>query len=181
MTKNTTTPAKLHEYLLSVVNLSKKSFVVLGRVLYNLKQNNVFAKSVGSGAATWDDYLRQPEIGLSANEANRLISIYKEFILRLGYDEDTISAIPVKNMHYLLPLVRRIKTREEADELVADATLLSQRDFKLRIYDVKAAQMGIDVTKTYEYFIMRRTKETSTLDKVHDISSDVIKQTFNLE
>ncbi len=177
----TGSPHKLHEYLLHVVSISKKSFVVIGKCLYYLKKDGAYQDAVGKGADSWEDYLRQPEIGLAVGEASRLIQIYEQFILRLGYDEDTISDIPVKNMHYLLPLVKKLKDRDETDELVADATLLSQKDFKERIYDRKAESVGDGATRTFEYMIMRKTLETNTLDKVMDIDSDTIKMTFKLE
>lgn len=174
-------PRKLHEMLLTVVHLSKKSFVTMGRILHALKQDDNYKTAVGKGADDWDDYLRQPEIGLSSSEASRLITIYKEFILRLGYDEQTISEVPIKNMHYLLPLVKKLKTKEEADDLVCEATLMSQKDFKERIYEAKAEEMGSGATRTFEYMIMRKTLETNTLDKVHGIDSETIRSAFNLE
>jgi len=173
-------PHKLHEALKYVVHLSKRSFVITGRILYELKADNKFKEAVGAGADTWEDYLRQPEIGLSVSEASRLMQIYEEFILRLGYDEDTISSVPIKNMHYLLPLAKKMEDREAVDELVADATLLAQKDFKARIFDVKSKELGI-TEKTFEYLIMRKTLETGAMEKVHDISSDMIKRAFNLE
>ena len=174
-------PNELHKYLLHVVSISKKSFVVIGKILYHLKQEDKFKQAVGMGADTWVDYLKQPEIGLSVGEASRLMQIYEEFILRLGYDEHTISEVPVKNMHYLLPLVKKMKEKDDADDLVACATILSQKDFKEKIYDAKAEEMGAEATRTFEYLVMRKTLETNTMDKVMDISSDLIKRTFNLE
>ena len=166
----------LHDELLQIVHFSKKSIVVLGKLLRELKENDKFKTAVGAGADTWEEYLKQPEIGLSTGEAAKMIQVYEEFILRLGYDEDTISDIPNKNMNYLLPLIKNVKTQEDADELIADATLLSQKDFKLRLFDKRG-----ESKKTFEYFIMRKTLETNTLDRVHGINSILIKKTFALE
>lgn len=173
------TPPQLHTLLIGVISFSKKGFVTMGKLLRELKDDSKFRNAVGYGIDNWEDYLRQPEIGLSTNEANRLIQIYEEFIVRLGYDEDTISNIPVKNMHYLLPLVKKMAYKEEADELIADATLLSQKDFKERLYD-KKVEAG-EPQRTFEYMLMRKTLETGTMDRVPNIDSDLIKKTFNLE
>lgn len=172
-------PYKLHQYLLQVIHMSKKSFVVMGKALYYLKKDELYKKAVGKGADTWADYLRQPEIGLSAGEASRLIQIYTTFILKLGYDEETISEVPVKSMHYLLPLCKKMSSKEESDELVADATLLSQKDFRTMIVERK---IGGDegFTREYEYMLMRKEVNTGVLDKVHDISSDLLMRQFNL-
>lgn len=171
---------ELHKLLVNVVHLSKRGIVATGRVLYELKQDNLYKQAIGSGIDTWTDYLKQPEIGLSVAEAARMMQIYETFILRLNFDEDTISAVPIKNMYYLLPLVKKLDAGDEVDELVADATLLSQKDFKEKLYDIHAEKMGSAATRTYEYSLMRKTLETNTLDRVMDISSDMIIKTFNL-
>ncbi len=179
LTVDKATPDELHQMLVAVVSVSKKGFVAMGKILRELKKKEVYKKAVGQGIDTWSDYLKQPEIGLSAGEANRLIQIYDEFIVRLGYDEETIAQVPIKNMHYLLPMVKKMKSKEESDELIADATLLSQKDFKERMFDKRVE--GGDTTRTFEYLIMRRTVETGALDKVPGIESDTIKVMFNLE
>lgn len=178
ITEKATAP-ELHQMLVAVVGYSKRSFVAMGKLLFALKYDNQYRNAIGSGINTWEDYLKQPEIGLAAGEANRLIQIYEEFCLRLGYDEDTISAIPVKNIHYLLPIVRKFDDREDTDELVADATFLSQRDFKERLYDRKVEQG--EPTRTFEYMVMAKTVETGTMSRVMDIDSETIKRTFNLD
>ncbi len=172
-------PRKLHESLLMVVHLSKKSFVTIGKILYELRLGDKFKSAVGAGADTWPDYLKQPEIGLSVGEASRLIQIYEELILRLDYDEDTIAEIPVKNAHYLLPLVKGIE-REEADELVVEATLMSQKDFKSKVYEARMEKQGKKPVLTYQYLVMRKAKETGNLERVHDVTNDQIKKAFDL-
>lgn len=169
-------PHNLHKALLMVVSFSKKSFVTMGKILYELKNEDKWRDAVGD-IETWSDYLKQPEIGLSIGEANRLIQIYETFVIRLEYDEETVSEIPLKSMHYLLPLAKDAKNREEIEGLVDDAINLSQKDFKERLYESKTNNVG---TKTFSYFIMRRTEETSTMDKVPEISSEELITHYNL-
>jgi len=173
------TPPALHKALLMVVSFSKKGFVTMGKILHELKEEEKWKRAVGS-IESWQDYLKQPEIGLSTNEANRLIQIYYTFIIKLGYDEEVIAEIPLKNIHYLLPLAKNVDNPGEIDALVQDALVLSQKDFKARLWDLKAEEMGLATTRTIEYMVMAKTLETNTLDRVYDIDSDLIKQTFNL-
>lgn len=172
-------PHELHTLLVTVVSVSKKGFVAMGKILRELKKGDVYKKSVGAGVDTWETYLRQPEIGLATGEANRLIQIYEEMVLRLGYDEDTVADIPIKNAHYLLPLIKNLKTKDEADELVADATLLSQKDFRSRIVDKKIDEG--ETVLTYSYLLMKKTNETGTMERIMDIDSDTLKATLNLD
>lgn len=178
ITENST-PRELYEMLVHVVSVSKRGFVAMGKLLRELKTNDNYRKAIGAGVDDWESFLRQPEISLAAGEANRLIQIYEEFVVRLGYDEQTISEVPVKNLHYLLPLVKRLASREDTDELVADATILSQKDFKERIIDKKYENAGAYV-KDYEYFIMRKTLNTGTLDRVPSITSEMLMSQYGL-
>lgn len=181
----TNDPVALHKILVSILGYSKHSFVAIGKVLKELKKEDAFKKITGSGGSgetldRWEGYLGLKEIGLTPGEAARLIRIYDEFVVRLGYDEDTIAAIPVKNIHYLLPIIKKMDSREEADELVADATLMSQRDFKELVYELKKKAAGEKAVRTYEYIVMKKTMETGTMSRVN-IASDNIKEKLELE
>jgi len=101
-----------------------------------------------------------------------LIQIYEQFVLRLGLSEEDVANIPVKNLHYLLPLVKE-STEETADDiraLVDDAKHLSQKDFKERLYESKHESQE----RTYEYLIMKRCHETGILSRVHGVESTAI-------
>jgi hypothetical protein len=172
-------PHSLHKALVMVVSFSKKSFVTMGKILHELKEGEKWRDAIG-GIDTWAAYLKQPEIGLTANEANRLIQIYYHFVIRLGYDEEKISDVPLKSMHYLLPLAKEAESQEQIDGLLEDAISLSQQDFRDRLYDAKADKLGASATRTFEYMVMKKTLETGTMERVPGIDSDTIKETFNL-
>jgi hypothetical protein len=167
-------PYSFHKALLKEVRLTKESAVMIGKLLYHLKKEDAFKKCVGQGADKWEDYLRDPEIGLSKSEATRLMQIYEVFVLQLGYEEEEIADIPTKSLFYLLPLAKK----EDIKELVEQAKVLSQHDFREAVYDKRVAE-GV-TTRTYEYMVMKKTKETGTMQKVHELGSDIIKETFNL-
>lgn len=158
----------LHNKLIEIIGYSKKSFIVIGRILSELKEDDNYKTAIGD--MTWVDYLTQPEIGLSKGEAERLIQIYEEFIKRLGFEEDFISQIPIKNIHYLLPIIKK-KDKEEVEPLIEDALHLSQKDFKDRVYEVKHEEDD----RTYTYLIMKKCDQTSNMQRVHDISSEDIE------
>lgn len=179
MSLTISSPFELHQKLLESISFTKTGFVVIGKLLHNLKQKDNFLQAVGEGINTWDDYISQPEIGLSRGEASRLMQIYEEFVLRLGLSEEEVSKIPLKNIHYLLPLVKSA-SEEEADNihaLVDDAKNLSQRDFKERVWESKHE----DQERTYEYLVMRKCIETGNMTKVHGITSTQIIEALKLD
>lgn len=168
-------PHNLHTQLVSLIDNSKRSFVAKGKLLYNLKIEGNFKEAVGAGIDTWLDYISQPEIGLSSGEVGRLIQIYQEFVLKLKIDEEFLAGVPVKNIHYLLPLAKKSNDKEEIMELLYAAKELSQRDFRLRVGEIKYDKL------TYEYLVMKRCVETGSLTKVHDIPSNDIKTTYGIQ
>lgn len=168
-----------HEQLKQIVQFSKKSFVAMGALLHQLYQDDGFLDAVGEGIDTWEQYLAQPEIGLSTKEASRLMQIYEVFVLRLDYDEDSVAKIPIKSLHYLLPIAKKAVEQKSdisiVDGLVHDATNLSQKDFRERIYDVKTEEQG---ERTYSYLVMKRCNETNTITKIPGIESEEILEVF---
>jgi len=162
-----------HQALIKLVLAAKQNFVLMGEILYNLKRDDNFKRAVGKGIDTWVDYVKQPEIGLSKGEANRLVQIYEHFVKRLGFSPEIISEVPVKNLHYLLPIVKKMDNEDDVGALLADATMLSQRDFKERVFDIKH-----DENRTYEYIIFKKCVETGTLTRIYDISSEQIVKKF---
>jgi len=172
MSKELSNAFILHQKLLESISFTKTGFVVIGKLLHHLYADSTFLQAVGEGINTWDDYISQPEICLARGEASRLIQIYEQFVLRLGLSEEDVAKIPLKNIHYLLPIVKGA-TEENADEireLVEDARVLSQKDFKERVYEAKHEEQE----RTYEYLVMKRCHETGVLSKIHNIPQEAI-------
>lgn len=175
--------SELHHDLTTRVNESKAGFIEIGKLLYHLKQDNRFLEAVGEGIDTWGAYIAQPEINLTNAEANRLMQIYETFCLKWGTPENEIAEIPIKNLHYLLPIAKELNTEfvDDADQLVEllnAAETLSQRDFRERVRDIRHGEDGV---RTYEYLVMKKCVETGSMQKVHGLDSETIKQSFGLQ
>jgi len=175
MTAITISPYEYHKALIELIKKSKQNFIVMGEILYHLKTDDNFQQAVGEGIDTWIDYVKQPEIGLSRGEANRLVQIYENFVHRLGFNPDEIAQVPIKNLHYLLPVVKEMEKSEDVKELLYEAVSLSQADFKERVYDIKNSE-----DRTYTYIIMKKSDQTGALTRVYDIESKDIKNAFGI-
>ena len=169
-------PFNTHNKLVELVSATKKSFVIMGRLLGRLKEEDNYLLTVGSGINSWQDYLAQPEVGLTVGEANRMIQIYDELIIRLGFSEDQVSDIGKKNLNTLLPIVKNMETIDEAEEIVADAIFLSTKDFKEKVYEVKHPE----IDQTYEYILHKKSNETGNMSRVHEVTHEDIISKFNL-
>ena len=76
---------EMYNLLVGVLRGAREKVVQGGKLLYYLKRENLFKKALGEGMEKWEDFLSQPEIGLSNGEATRMMEIYEWFILELGH------------------------------------------------------------------------------------------------
>ena len=173
---NLETASAAHELHTEIESLVKSSFrhdIRLGQKLHDIKQNSWYKKAVGAGINTWGDYLKQPEVNITAYRAAKLIRLYEHFILEVGYKAQDLDGVPTYALDYIAD--KGLTDKDGVDSLLDDARFLSAKDFKERYHD--------DITRTartYTYLIMRKCVETGNMEKVHEISSDKIQEAFNL-
>lgn len=164
---------ELHMEVEALVKSQFRSDIRLGEKLYALKKQNLYKKAIGEGISTWEDYIRQPEVNLTAYRAAKLIRLYEHFILRIGYKPGDLDGVPTYALDYIAS--RNLQDVVLIDTLLDDAKVLSVKDFKERYHDEVQ-----QTERTYKYMIMRKCVETGNLDKVHDISSEAIQEAFKL-
>lgn len=173
---NLATAGIAHELHTEIGTLVKSSFrndIRLGQKLHDIKQHGWYKKAVGAGINTWGDYLKQPEVNITAYRAAKLIRLYEHFILGVGYQAEDLDGVPTYALDYIA--TRGLTDKARIDDLLGDARFLSANDFKEKYQDDI-----VSTERTYTYLIMRKCVETGNLEKVHDIKSDDIKEAFNL-
>ncbi len=152
-------------------------YLAEGKSLDKLRKNESYKTAVG-GFFTWEEYLKQPEINLSASTANTMILAYNLICLSLGKTLEEGSVYPISGIRFACKRYKEGElTKEEAINILEASKELSFKDLKEFYQDARTQ----DPARTYEYVVMRRTKETNNLTKVHDIGSEQIKTAFNLE
>lgn len=162
-------PSDLYAMLTGIEKSNRYNYLAMGKLLKELKDGDKFKHAIGN-IETWQQFLKQPEIGLSVYRANSLIRVYTNLIEDMGGTLEDFTGISYAN---LLLLSRQEKI---TDELIEQATTLSDRDFK----EVIVENVVQNYTPTYTYLIMKRCNETGGMRKVLDIPSEIIKETFNL-
>jgi hypothetical protein len=146
-------PATKYEVFINNVNIYKNQLVRLGARLADAKENR--DEWIG-GEMSWADFVAQPEVGMSVREANGLIKLF-EWLCEVQ--------IPVENLN--LATARFAASKDILDpELHEDMKVLSLKDFKDRHFDVVKKQDN--APQTYDYMVMKRSKETGTLSRVYD-------------
>jgi hypothetical protein len=155
----------LHVEVVKTIKNAKLNFLELGSYLSILRKDDLYKQAVGEGIDTWDDYLSQPEIGLSKGEASRFMQIYEIFVERFGFNPKQVSEISLKNIQYLLPLAKECADKGEVQTLLSEAKSLTRQDFKDRIQEIRHS----DDILSYEYIVMTRCDQTGRLERIWDI------------
>lgn len=168
-------PHELYTSLVAKTEVMNYNFISLGKTLRDLKEGDRFKKAVGD-IDTWQHFVKQPEIGLTVGEANKLIDLYTTFVTELGYSEEQLSSISLKNLKVLMPVAKQ--GVQNLDELLEQARTLSDKDFKDALIETKESLE--EVPRTYKYVVMKVCNETKNMSKVHDLSSELIKEKLNL-
>jgi hypothetical protein len=165
---------QLYTSLVAKTEVMNYNFISIGGVLRELKEVDRFKEAVGD-TDTWQHFVKQPEIGLTVGEANKLIDLYTTFVLELGYSEEQLSSISLKNLKVLMPVAKQ--GVQNLEELLEQARTLSDKDFKDAL--IETSESLVEVPRTYKYVVMKVCNETKNMSKVHDIT-DEIKQQLNL-
>lgn len=174
---------EVYQSLVAKEGTIRHNQIKVGGLLKYLKEDDRYKLATG-GVDTWNQFLKQPEIGLTVSKANTLIDIYDMFVDKLHISEDYLSSIPFANLKRLLPEMKRRfdETHEdekvEIVEILEQARTLSDKDFKNVL--VENNETYGDQPRTYTYMVMRKCNETGNLNKVHDISSEDIVSKLNI-
>lgn len=102
-----------------------KSYLELGKALKEIRDGKFY---IELGYETIGDWLRSPEISLSANWAWNVIGIYELYVVENKLPEDTILAIDYTKLHDIAPMVR--KNPEKIDDWLDKARSLRRIDLQ---------------------------------------------------
>lgn len=180
MNDNVQTAHELYTILETKSETVNRKLIEMGRILKELKDGDKYLEATG-GIESWQQFLKQPEVGLSVSEAEALISIYTIFVEDFGYSIDDLSGINIKNLKTLVKLSQEFDLRNATPnimELMDQARVLSDRDFREAL--AERDETLSETSRTYSYVVMQRCNETKTIRKVHGISSEQITNTFNI-
>lgn len=165
---------ELAQQLIAIQNYSRKLDILRGKLLWQLKANNLYLEAFGEGIDTWEEFLRTPEIALTVSEANRMMQMYEFFVIKYGLSETDLSEVPIKSLHHLLPRLKSGDVKEEQiEELIAAGKTLTYHQFKERLHDMQ--DNGL---RTYTFSVMKRCNETGNLSRVQEITHEEILQTW---
>lgn len=138
----------------------------LGKYLKELKESEEFVQL--SGLDNWYDFIQQPEVDLTSQEINKLISSY-DFLCQ--------NNLPLDISQRRISLLKKTNNPEEIFE---ETKLLTYNDMKERIIDIKNEKENNPNNRSYKYIIMQKCNETNTLKRVVGVESEEILNKFKI-
>lgn len=104
-------------------------FLMLGEYLYNIKEHNLYDSQWGS----FEEFVF--DLKMSQNMANKLVQIYKTFIL--GYGFTTSEVIKAGGWSVLQEILPMIDSRKSAEKWLNAAATLTQADLRKEVKELK--------------------------------------------
>lgn len=81
------------------------------------------------GHETFNDWLGEPELGLSRSHALGLIAVHRELVVERGVDPERLIDLDVTKAREVLPAIRR---GADVDEALSDCAALSRSDLRTK-------------------------------------------------
>jgi hypothetical protein len=117
-----------HEKVIVLIKQQAKIFLMLGKELKEIRDEELYKNLGNGGYDTFIQYLNNPEIGLRQSTAYLYIRIYEYYILKLQMTEEEIIKTPINRLMRLLPHVKKMEN-EKAIELIEQSAQLTNYDY----------------------------------------------------
>lgn len=135
------------------------SFLVLGERLKKIRDEKLF---IGQWE-TFEEYLE--DVKLTAPTASKLINVYQKFLVEWQFRQEKL--MEAGGWSVLYPILRIATSKEEAEEWVDKACVLSRKDLEKEITEAKT---GIDMSKCkhHDTYVLKVCRTCGHKEKVLD-------------
>lgn len=118
--------------------------------LKQIKENNLYKAVLGDETADWKAYLAQIETFYTRSEVHNMFRVFDKFVTELGFEYESISDIPISRLLLLIPII----DKDNSEELLSSARVLTRRDFN----NIVRGKKGLPTTDTcnhdYEHYLI---------------------------
>lgn len=133
----------MYEALQKVDRAYKLVWFERARILKEFKEHKLYRYIAGQGYKTWEEFCSDPSVGMSRVTANLHVGLYEYFVERLNFGEKEMGDIPIGRLQRMVQLGIDKMEAEEIGVVIAEAKLLSDRDF----YKSLAERTGNELPK----------------------------------
>jgi hypothetical protein len=151
----------LCEKTLSLKNDIEKGFLVLGKNLHKIREEELYKCQW----LKWEDYL--DDMKMSSSTASKLITIYEKFILEWKIDEKTILNMGgYSNAYTLIPMLKG-KEDDEVKEKIREFSLLSRSDLEQKKNE-EITGVNRDTCKHKDTYLLKICRDCGYKEKINE-------------
>ena len=156
---------KLHQKIVHNESLRRQLLGNNIELLREMKDKELYKSVLGDTTTEWVAYLGQVETMYSRNSVYNYFRVYDKFVKEIGLTFEFISQVPISRLVEMLPVI----TKENSDDLISKALILTSRDFTDEIRQLKGLPTTDECTHQYkEYEICKVCGERHELSKKYD-------------
>ena len=109
-------------------------FLDTGRLLKVLRDEKLY---LHLGYEGWLDFINSGEVTIRQSTIYAYISIYEMYVMKYGFPPVSLAKIPWDKLHMALPAVRKSKDKDEVEEWIEKARVLSRSDLAIELGEVE--------------------------------------------
>lgn len=113
-------------------------FMAMGKLLKEIRDKKLY---LTLDYDNFGQFLSSDEISISRESAFQYIRVYEFYIQYLELDENYVGKMPVSKLSIMLPMLKKVETKEEAIKLIEDMAPLGYADF-IREVKLKTDRSG---------------------------------------
>ncbi len=139
---------------------ARLTYLKLGAMLYKIREERLYE----AGWESWVEYCMEFK-DLSPSSISKLVSIYKKFVLELGFHQDYI---PMQDVGWtkLYEMVPMVSNREQALKLLEKASVLNRQDLRKELIETRT---GIEIKecKHLESYLIKVCPDCGDREKIY--------------
>ena len=157
ITKNTKAEKafKLHQQLIQLGHSVQKAFILIGKNLYEIQDNDLFKFLGDGGYETFNSYLASPELEISRRQAFYLIKVYRIYCKQFGLRVEQMEGAKLSALKATLPVV----TDKNYEEWLEKTKVLSLSDVKAEVRREQSGQDPMTCSHNWEKKIFFQCSE----------------------
>ncbi|MDX9743619.1 MAG: hypothetical protein RBT59_07385 [Arcobacteraceae bacterium] len=121
---------KVYEKLLFAKKSHEVLFLVIGKLLKTIRDEKLYKKL---DYETFEQFLGSEEISFSRESAFLYIRVYTYYVEYLELSEKKIREINVSRLSLMIPVLKKIKNKEEIIDKIDELNSLRHGDFVVRV------------------------------------------------
>jgi hypothetical protein len=106
-------------------------FFEIGKQLKIFRDNKYYEYLGDGGYDSWHSFLGSGELGIGRSTAHAYIQLYEVYIEQYGFTREEMAEIPYDKLRMVLPHVNATNSRQEVEEWVEKAKVLSRSDLMI--------------------------------------------------